>query len=75
MLTFVVVGGGPTSVEFTSELYDFLEHDVSKYYKVRILAVTYAISYDMIFSLTALFPFFVHKLEVCLLLTFFHHSV
>ena len=37
MLTFVVVGGGPTSVEFTSELYDFLEKDVSKWYKVSIL--------------------------------------
>ena len=36
MLTFVVVGGGPTSVEFTSELYDFLEKDVSKWYKVSI---------------------------------------
>ena len=34
LLTFVVVGGGPTSVEFTSELYDFLQNDVSKWYKV-----------------------------------------
>lgn len=44
LLTFVVVGGGPTSVEFTSELYDFLEHDVSKWYKdlrkdVRVVIV------------------------------------
>lgn len=28
----MVVGGGPTSIEFTSELCDFLEHDVSKWY-------------------------------------------
>jgi len=28
----VVVGGGPTSVEFASELYDFLRKDVHKWY-------------------------------------------
>lgn len=44
LLTFVVVGGGPTSVEFTSELYDFLQNDVSKWYKdmrkdVRVVIV------------------------------------
>ena len=33
LLTFVVVGGGPTSIEFTSELCEFLKHDVSKWYK------------------------------------------
>jgi len=32
ILTFVVVGGGPTSIEFTSELCDFLQYDVSKWY-------------------------------------------
>ena len=32
LLTFVVVGGGPTSVEFAAELYDFLRKDVSRYY-------------------------------------------
>mmetsp|Transcript_11164 Transcript_11164/g.17252 ORF Transcript_11164/g.17252 Transcript_11164/m.17252 type:complete len:526 (+) Transcript_11164:26-1603(+) len=32
LLSFVVVGGGPTSCEFMSELYDFLRHDVSKWY-------------------------------------------
>ena len=32
LLTFVVVGGGPTSVEFASELYDFLTKDVSRWY-------------------------------------------
>eukprot|EP01040_Poterioochromonas_malhamensis_P003197 gene3197-3408_t len=32
LLTFVVVGGGPTSVEFAAELYDFLTSDVSKWY-------------------------------------------
>jgi NADH:ubiquinone reductase (non-electrogenic) len=28
----VVVGGGPTSIELASELYDFLENDVHKWY-------------------------------------------
>ena len=32
LLTFVVVGGGPTSVEFSAELYDFIRSDVSKWY-------------------------------------------
>jgi NADH dehydrogenase FAD-containing subunit len=32
LLTFVVVGGGPTSVEFTAELYDFLKGDVRRWY-------------------------------------------
>jgi NADH:ubiquinone reductase (H+-translocating) len=31
VLSFVVVGGGPTSVEFTGELYDFLKQDVHKW--------------------------------------------
>jgi hypothetical protein len=28
----VVVGGGPTSVEFASELHDFLRQDIHKWY-------------------------------------------
>jgi len=32
LLSFMVVGGGPTSCEFTTELYDFLRADVSKWY-------------------------------------------
>jgi len=32
LLTFMVVGGGPTSVEFAAELYDFLKNDVSRWY-------------------------------------------
>jgi NADH dehydrogenase/NADH:ubiquinone reductase (non-electrogenic) len=31
LLSFVVVGGGPTSCEFTAELHDFLSTDVSKW--------------------------------------------
>ncbi|GAB5034123.1 nadh dehydrogenase [Nannochloropsis oceanica] len=31
-LTFVVVGAGPTGVEFTAELRDFVEDDVPKFY-------------------------------------------
>eukprot|EP00952_Eustigmatos_sp_NYUAD-ZCMA_P002168 9693-Eustigmatos_ZCMA.PRE.1 len=31
-LTFVIVGAGPTGVEFTAELRDFIEEDVVKYY-------------------------------------------
>lgn len=30
LLSFVVVGGGPTSCEFTTELHDFLKDDVSR---------------------------------------------
>lgn len=33
LLSFVVVGGGPTSCEFVAELHDFLKHDVSRLYK------------------------------------------
>ena len=33
LLTFVVVGGGPTSCEFVAELHDFLKLDVSRLYK------------------------------------------
>ena len=32
LLTFVIVGGGPTSVEFAAEVYDFLQKDVSRWY-------------------------------------------
>lgn len=32
LLTFVIVGGGPTSVEFAAELHDFLVQDVCKLY-------------------------------------------
>lgn len=33
LLHFVIVGGGPTGVEFGAELYDFLREDVSRLYK------------------------------------------
>ncbi|SPQ95654.1 unnamed protein product (mitochondrion) [Plasmodiophora brassicae] len=32
LLSFVVVGGGPTSVEFAAELYDFVTEDVGRWY-------------------------------------------
>lgn len=32
ILHFVVVGGGPTGVEFSAELHDFLVEDVAKIY-------------------------------------------
>lgn len=32
LLTFVVVGGGPTGVEFSGELFDFLQQDVKRFY-------------------------------------------
>lgn len=32
LLSFVVVGGGPTSCEFMGELYDFIHDDVAKWY-------------------------------------------
>ncbi len=33
LLTFLVVGGGPTCIEFTSELCDFIQDDVTKWYR------------------------------------------
>jgi len=33
LLTFMIVGGGPTSIEFAGELSDFLNSDVTKWYK------------------------------------------
>ena len=36
LLTFLVVGGGPTSIEFASELHDFLTVDVSRWYPEHI---------------------------------------
>ncbi|CAH1801948.1 unnamed protein product [Owenia fusiformis] len=33
LLHIVIVGGGPTGVEFGAELYDFVEQDVSRLYK------------------------------------------
>ncbi|XP_060075862.1 uncharacterized protein LOC132555532 [Ylistrum balloti] len=35
LLHFVIVGGGPTGVEFGAELYDFVEQDVSRLYKQK----------------------------------------
>lgn len=32
LLSFIVVGGGPTSCEFVSELHDFINKDVAKWY-------------------------------------------
>lgn len=32
LLRFVIVGGGPTGVEFAAELHDFIEHDLSKWF-------------------------------------------
>ena len=40
LLSFVVVGGGPTSCEFVSELHDFLKDDVSRLYKDLLPYVT-----------------------------------
>ena len=40
LLSFVVVGGGPTSCEFTSELSDFLKHDVSRWFPDLLHQVT-----------------------------------
>lgn len=36
LLTFVVVGGGPTGVEFAAELHDFLQDDVKKLYPTEV---------------------------------------
>ncbi len=33
LLSFIIVGGGPTSCEFAAELHDFLKQDVTRVYK------------------------------------------
>lgn len=35
LLHVVIVGGGPTGVEFGAEIYDFVEQDVSRLYKAK----------------------------------------
>ncbi|XP_005100464.1 internal alternative NAD(P)H-ubiquinone oxidoreductase A1, mitochondrial [Aplysia californica] len=35
LLHIVIVGGGPTGVEFGAELYDFVEQDVARFYKQK----------------------------------------
>ncbi|KAK6192799.1 hypothetical protein SNE40_004210 [Patella caerulea] len=40
LLHTVIVGGGPTGVEFGAELYDFVQQDVAKLYKEQQKAVT-----------------------------------
>uniref|UniRef100_A0A7S1TJV9 FAD/NAD(P)-binding domain-containing protein n=1 Tax=Erythrolobus australicus TaxID=1077150 RepID=A0A7S1TJV9_9RHOD len=40
LLTFVIVGGGPTGTEFAAELSDFLNDDLKKYYPRLITKVT-----------------------------------
>lgn len=37
LLSFVVCGGGPTGVEFASELYDMINEDVLDYVSITIL--------------------------------------
>ena len=32
LLNFVIVGGGPTSIEFAGELYDFVKNDILRWY-------------------------------------------
>jgi NADH:ubiquinone reductase (non-electrogenic) len=36
LLNFVIVGGGPTSIEFAAELYDFLQQDVKKLFPALV---------------------------------------
>lgn len=42
LLHFVIVGGGPTGVEFAAELNDFIHDDLSKYYPelVKLVRIT-----------------------------------
>ncbi|CAF3695719.1 unnamed protein product [Rotaria socialis] len=42
LTTFVIVGGGPTSIEFSGELHDFIIEDVAKWFpdvKTRVIVV------------------------------------
>ncbi len=42
LLSFVIVGGGPTSCEFAGELHDFIQNDISKWYPdlVKHISIT-----------------------------------
>jgi NADH dehydrogenase FAD-containing subunit len=42
LTTFVIVGGGPTSIEFSGELHDFIVEDVAKWFpdvKTRVIVI------------------------------------
>jgi NADH dehydrogenase FAD-containing subunit len=43
LLTFVIVGGGPTGVEFAAELHDLLEEDLIKTYPDTVGSITIAL--------------------------------
>ena len=54
MLHIVVVGGGPTGVEFAGEAHDFIEHDLSKWYP----AIAKRVRVTLIEALPSILPMF-----------------
>jgi NADH:ubiquinone reductase (non-electrogenic) len=53
LLSFVIIGGGPTGVEYAAELTDFLDDDLSKAYKevAHLASVTLIQSSDAILNM------------------------
>lgn len=53
LLSFVIIGGGPTGVEYAAELNDFLDDDLSKAYKevAHLASVTLIQSSDSILNM------------------------
>ncbi|KAG9287047.1 hypothetical protein G9A89_023011 [Geosiphon pyriformis] len=46
LLQFAVIGGGPTGIEFSAELYDFISEDLTKLYPLLMTKVRLAV-YDI----------------------------
>lgn len=55
ILHFAVVGGGPTGIEFSSELHDFVREDCSRLFPSLMNHVTIAV-YDVAPTVSSFFP-------------------
>lgn len=67
LLTFMVVGGGPTNIEFASELHDFLHDDVSRWFpdlKDSVKVVVVEASQNILGSFKSSLVEYVEKLFV-----------
>lgn len=76
ILQFVIVGGGPTGVEFAAELHDFVSEDLVKLYpNVKDLAkITLLEAGDHILNMQVFVTFrtFVFLLHLCLIVHMMH---
>eukprot|EP00904_Undaria_pinnatifida_P001579 jgi/Undpi1/11421/HiC_scaffold_30.g13718.m1 len=56
LLSFVVVGGGPTSIEYAAELHDFLTTDVKRWYPDLLNKVIFTLPFGLMVWSTGLAP-------------------